>query len=111
MAITFVEIPLFPDPAYSMSINLEGNSYKVEIIYNTRMALYTISLYDVDDQPIVMGEALVPEYPIFADYALPNLSGAFALIPKETVQSTEPYKQHPMKLSEYYNLVYLYDKE
>ena len=104
---TYVDIPIIDYPFYDMSVSLEGNSYILEFIYVDRMKLYTISMYDSDKNPIVLGEALVPNYPIFQDYALENLTGAFYLIEKSTLQR-EAYKEFPENLSQYYYLVYAY---
>jgi len=111
MAIVYVDIPLFDLPYYDMSISLEGNSYSLEFMYNTRMELYTFSLYGVDKSPIILGEALVPNHPLFADYAISDMTGFFLLLPKEEVVDTEPYKRYPDKLFKYYDFVYVYDKE
>jgi hypothetical protein len=108
MALRYVDIPLQPDPYYDLSIALEGNSYIVEFAYVERMQLYTISLYDSDKNPIVLGEALVPSYPIFQDYNIENLTGHF-LLTKKPVLASEPYKLYPDKIHEYYWLAYVYE--
>lgn len=110
MAVLYVDIPLQDDPFYDLSISLEGNSYILEFIYNERMQLYTFSLYDAERNPIVQGEALVPEYPMFLDYALENLTGYFFLTRKPTIIS-EPYKTYPDKINEYYWFMYVYETE
>lgn len=107
----YVNIPLFDSYWYDLSISLEGVSYIIEFMYNTKMKLYTISLYDDRQQPIILGESLVPNYPLFLDYNLPNLSGAFFLLPKEIVRETEPYKRYPDQIHKYYNFYYAYLEE
>ena len=107
---SYVDIPIIDEPFYDLSIALEGNSYIIEFTYNERMSLYTISLYDAERNPIVLGEGLVPEYPIFFDYALENLTGYFLLTKKSTLIS-EPYKEFPDKLSEFYYMVYVIPAE
>ena len=97
-------------PIYEYSVSLEGNSYIIEIVYNERSQLYFMSLYDADRNPIVRSAALIPGYPIMFDYALPNLTGFFLLIQKGTLES-EPYKEFPDKLKQYYDLVYTYVEE
>ena len=107
---SYVDIPIIDEPFYDLSISLEGNSYILEFIYNERMSLYTLSLYDAERNPIVLGASLVPEYPIFFDYAIENLTGYFYLTKKSTLIS-EPYKEFPDKLSEFYYLVYVVPSE
>jgi hypothetical protein len=110
MANIYVELLLDDSPIYEFSASLEGNSYIIEMIYNERSSLYFMSLYDADRNPIVLSAALVPGYPIMFDYALPNLTGFFLLIQKGTLES-EPYKEFPDKLKQYYSLVYTFQSE
>ena len=105
----YIDIPLSGSAFYDLSISLEGNSYIIQFIYNERMALYTMSLFDADKNPIVQGVALVPNYPIFVDYRLPNLTGYFLLINNSTT-NTEQYKQYPDQIHKYYQLVYIYEE-
>lgn len=102
----YVDIPIIDEPFYDLSISLEGNSYIIQFTYVERMNLYTMSLFDSDNNPIVQGIAVVPEYPIMLDYAIPDLSGYFLLTKKATLLS-EPYKTYPDKLSEYYWMMYV----
>lgn len=102
----YVNIPLLPDTYYDLSISLEGNSYVIEMVYNERSQLYYMNLYNNNLDPIVLGQALIPEYPIFIDYALPNLSGYFYLINNSSLIS-EPYKTYPENISKYYSFVYV----
>lgn len=110
MTIKYVQIPLYDLPYYDMSITLEGVSYVLEFIYNTNMQLYTFSLLGEDREPIVLGEALVPSYPLFMDYAIQGMTGFFHMFPKETTVDTEPYKRYPDKISKYYEMVYVYEE-
>lgn len=111
MAIKYVDIPLYDSYFYDMSITLEGISYVLEFTYNSEARLYTLSLYSDEREPIVLGEALVPNYPMFADYAIQGMTGFFVMIPLETVVDTEPYKRYPDKIHKYYTLHYMYEEE
>lgn len=104
----YVDIPIQDEPFYDLSISLQGNSYILEFTYNERMSLYTMSLYDAERNPIVLGVGLVPEYPILLDYAIPNMTGYFLLTRKPT-NISEPYKLYPDQLSQYYYLMYVFE--
>lgn len=108
MAMVAVALPLFDDPSYSYNVALEGNSYNLKFEYNERAQLYFLSLSDADEDLIVGGEALVPNYPILLDYAIPLLSG-FIWMEEISDIIFQPYKQFPDKLSQYYTLSYSYD--
>lgn len=110
MANIYVDLLLDDSSIYEYSVSLEGNSYIIEMIYNERSSLYFMSLYDSNRNPIVLSAALVPGYPIMLDYTIPNLTGFFLLIQKGTLE-TEPYKEFPDKLNQYYDLVYTYVEE
>lgn len=108
MAEKYVSLPLFSDPDYEYSIALQGNSYILRFIYNERMQRYTLSLYDADRNPIVLGEALVPSYPLFFDYAILPLTGYFYL-EENSLMVSEAYKVYPDSLDQYYSMFYIYD--
>lgn len=107
MANNYVSLPLSGDAFYEYSVSLEGNSFILQFVYNERAQLYFLSLYSSERQPIVLGEALIPTYPIFADYALPSLTGYFCLQENASITG-EPYKEFPDKINEYYSFFYLY---
>lgn len=108
MAKKYVALPLFSDAEYEYTVALQGDSYTLRFIYNERMKLYTISLLSADLVPIVMGEALVPAYPMFFEYALYPLTGYFYMYEKANLIS-QAYKVYPENINEYYELVYVYD--
>lgn len=110
MAEKYVALPLFSDAEYEYTVALQGDSYTLRFTYNERMKLYTISLLSADLVPIVMGEALVPSYPMFFEYALYPLTGYFYMYEKGNIIS-EPYKVYPENINEYYELVYVYESE
>jgi hypothetical protein len=109
MVDKYISLPLFADPYYSYPIALQGNSYILEFIYNERTQLYSLSLYDSESNPIVLGEALVPNYPIFKDYAIFPLTGFFWMEEKADILS-EPYKVYPDSLDQYYSMYYMYSE-
>lgn len=110
MAERYVSLVLSEEPFYEYSVSLEGNSYILQFVYNERAQLYFLSLLTAEREPVVLGEALVPSYPIFIDYALPALTGYFYLQQKATIVS-EPYKTYPDKINEYYDLFYMFEVE
>lgn len=108
MAKKYVSLPLFSDAYYEYGIALQGESYVLRFIYNERMKLYTISLLSADLDPIIIGEALVPNYPMFFEYATYPLTGYFYMYEKANIPA-EAYKVYPESINEYYELVYVYD--
>lgn len=110
MADNYIRLPLYSDADYNYAVNLQGNSYILDFKYNERAGLYFISLYTAENVPLVLGDALVPTYPIMKDYALNTLTGFFWLEEKANIIS-EPYKLYPDKIDEYYNFYYIFSEE
>ena len=110
MAENYVSLVLSEDVFYEYSVSLEGNSYILQFVYNERASLYFLSLFTAERVPVVLGEALVPSYPIFIDYALPDLTGYFYLQEKASITG-EPYKEFPDRINEYYDLFYMFETE
>ena len=110
MTTMYVPLPLDASPFYSYSVSLQGNSYALEFVYNTRMKLYVFNLYDADKAPVVLGQALVPNSPLLVGYSIPSLSGFFVLTEKGTTL-VEAYKQYPESISTYYDFLYIYSEE
>lgn len=106
----YISLPLYSDPDYNYAVNLQGNSYILDFKYNERAGLYFISLYTAENVPLVLGDALVPTFPIMKDYALNTLTGFFWMEEKASIIS-EPYKAYPDKIDQYYNLFYIYSTD
>lgn len=110
MADNYIRLPLYPDPDYNYAVNLQGESYILDFKYNERAGLYFMSLYTAENVPLVLGDALVPTFPIMKDYALNTLTGFFWMEEKANIIS-EPYKAYPDKIDEYYNFYYIFSEE
>lgn len=110
MADKYISLPLFADPVYEYGVALQGDSYILEFIYNERLELYTLNLYDADRNAIILGEALLPHYPMFLEYAIFPLTGYFYMYEKANILS-EPYKVYPDKINEYYEFSYVYSED
>lgn len=110
MTLKYVALDLFPDAFYEYSVALQDVSYNLQFIYNERCELYFLTLLTADNEPIVAGMALVPDYPIIGDYATFPLTGFFWLEEKAEIK-TEAYKRYPDSLDQFYNFFYIYDDE
>jgi hypothetical protein len=108
MALKYVELPLFADSYYEYSTALQDNSYILEFYFVERVQSYFFSLYDADRNPIVLGERMVPSYPMFKDYALFPLTGWIWMESIAELED-EAYLKYPDKINEYYRMYYVYD--
>lgn len=109
MALNYVFLPLFQDADYEYVVSLQRVAYKLRFFYIEREERWAIDLRYADNTPIVLGAALVPEYPLFLDYYIEDLTGTFWLEPigknkNETVSN-------PFELNEYYRLFYYFEDE
>ena len=108
MTIQRVDLALDPTSAnYFFTAPLEGNSYRIWLYYNERMEQWIFNLSDPDDNPIVMGEGIVPQHPIMWDYGIPDLTGFFWLEPIGKDQNET--NSNPFEIWKYYTFHYYYD--
>lgn len=108
METMYVFLPLFNDAYYEYTTSLERVAYKIRIAFNERMQAWTIDLRYADGEPIILGEALVPNYPLFFDYVT-ELTGYFYLQPIGSMQNETI--SNPLDLFRYYQFMYVYDEE
>lgn len=110
MSDHYLALPLYSDADYNYAVNLQGQSYTLDFKYNERAGIYFLSLLTSENTPIVSGVGLVPTYQILSDYAISPLTGFLWMEEKANIIS-EPYKTYPDKISEYYNLFYIWSTE
>jgi|SRR5690625_2111253 len=109
MAIFRSNISLHNFPYYSSTAVLEGELYIVELYFHERTQSWAINLLSGDSTPIVMGQRLSPEYPLFLDYTIQGLSGYFYLEPKG--RNKNETINNPYEIWKYYNLYYYWEEE
>lgn len=107
MALFRKELPLYTDPDYSYVISLDRVAYKVRLYYNERMEQWILDLSYANGDPVVLGEAIVEQYPMFIDYAT-ELTGFFWLEPIGMDQNETT--SNPFHLSKYYRFFYYYEE-
>lgn len=108
MTLLSIGLPLYGSQDYTYQVNLEGNSYGLRFIYNQVMQQTLLTIYNSNVEVLIAGIGLVPNYPIALDYVIPELTGAFLLLPTFTTDD-EFYKTYPTKLKQYYTLSYAYN--
>lgn len=71
------EIPLTAEPEQVFSIALNGTVYEIRVIYNTRCAIWSLSLYILGD-PVLQGIPFMPGVNLLDHYAL-DIANLFIL--------------------------------
>ena len=61
-------IPFTTYPAISKEISLDNKAYKFSFVWNPRMEAWTLSIFDLDDTPILNGIKLVLNYELISMY-------------------------------------------
>lgn len=102
------ELLLVNNPDYSFTTSLEQVSYRIRLYYNEVNEWWAIDLYLSDGTPVVLGQRLSPEYPLFLDYIIPDLTGYFYLLPIGKDQNET--KLHPLRIDKYYRLFYYWEE-
>ena len=52
-------VPLTSDPNYKFSITISGSLFIFKIQFNRTLQLFTLSLFDQDEDPIFTGRAII----------------------------------------------------
>lgn len=108
MATMQVVVPLFPSADYAYNISFERVAYTLRFYFNERAQQWYVDLRYAGGEPIVLGEAVVDEYPMFLDYGLPEMTGYFWLEPIGKKQNETV--NNPLQIWDYYNLYYIYEE-
>lgn len=103
----YVVMPLFEDEFYSYSISLENQSYIVKIYYNRREERWYMDIYYPDEVAVVLGVALVQEYPLLVNYNIEGMNGFFWLEENPDI-GTNKIDQYPRHLHKYYRFFYIH---
>lgn len=109
MSTVFVEMPLYTDEKYRYGISLEGISWQFTFYWNGKSKTWHMDIRSEEQVPLVLGQALVPQYPMLVDYNLEEsgMSGYFLLMPVNIAlvsQSTDDLSVIP----EFFKLYYVY---
>lgn len=83
MATVYVEMPLFTEDRYRYGITLEGVSWQFTFYWNSRINQWHMDIRREDQTPLILGVALVSQYPMLIDYNLEEsgMTGYFLLMP------------------------------
>lgn len=107
MAEVISLLPLYQDADYSYNVSLEDISYEIRLYFNERMQHWAMDLRYSDGTPVVLGEALVRNYPIYLDYRIEGLNGYFYI--EEIGKNINETNEHPFELWKYFRFYYIYD--
>lgn len=109
MTQTYIEMPLYSDLSYRYGLALEGQSWQFTFYWNTRCSQWHMDLRLEDQTPIVLGYALVPQYPMMTDYNLEDvgLTGSFVLLPINATISNKITESSSI-MPEFFSLFYIY---
>ena len=112
MSTVFVELPLFSDLNYRYNASLETVSLQFKYYWNQRATQWQMDIRLEDQTPVVLGYALVPQYPILDDVTLETvgLSGHFELLPVNSAIASA-ITQESSVMPEFFKLYYVYDVE
>lgn len=79
----YVELPLYDEARFMYSVVLEGRSYILSYYWNQKARQWMMDVRLEDRTPIMLGQPLVAQYPMFVDYNLEEngMTGYFELLP------------------------------
>lgn len=81
------EIPIFDSPKYKFSVVIEGKSYLLDFMYNTRADYWAVSMFDGNTKdPIATSVPMVVVDGMFDQY----LDAARGLMPIDLAEGADP---------------------
>lgn len=112
MSTVFVELPLFSDLSYRYNASLETVSLQFKYYWNQRAKQWLMDIRLEDQTPLVLGYALVPQYPMLIDLPLEiiGLNGHFELLPVNSAIASA-ITQESSVMPEFFKLYYVIDVE
>ncbi|CRM19244.1 phage baseplate plug family protein [Pseudomonas sp. 8 R 14] len=107
-----IEMPLYTDSKYRYGIALEGQSWQFTFYWNERCGQWQMDLRKDDQTPVLLGYALVPQFPMCVDYNLEDygLTGYFLLLPINATISGKITDGSSI-MPEFFSLFYVYDTD
>lgn len=112
MTTNFVEMPLYSNLTYSYSLSLEGQSWNFKFYWVQRARQWHMDIRLENQTALILGYALVPQYPILEDFPLEGygLSGRFVLMPVNLAVASA-ITQESSVMPEFFKLFYMYETE
>lgn len=105
----YIEMPLYTEEKYRYGISLEGVSWQFTFYWNGRAAQWHMDIRREDQTPLVLGIALVAQYPMLIDYNIEEqgLSGYFLLMPVNSAIDSQ-ITENSSVVPEFFKLFYVY---
>jgi hypothetical protein len=112
MSTQVQELPLYDDPYFEYTLNIEDENKIFTLRWADRTASWYIDIKKEDLTPIIEGVRLVSYFPLLADYALSdkNITGYIYLVDSGDYISNK-LSNNPEALKQYYRMFYIYEEE
>lgn len=109
MAFSITQLPLFVDPYYRYSIALEDQQRFMNFYWNEREGHWMFDLYNSSNVPVLLGQKLVADYQIAADYDLSGygITGYFLVSPNNAESKLDVGDKNT--LATRFTLFYIYE--
>lgn len=112
MKTNLIQMPLFSELTYRYSLTLEGRSWQFKFYWVERAKQWQMDIRQEDNTALILGYALVPQYPILEDVPLElyGLNGNFVLMPVNIAVASS-ITQESSVMPEFFKLYYQYQTE
>ncbi|MNF38534.1 hypothetical protein D3C85_584980 [compost metagenome] len=109
MTYSITQLPLYQDTFYRYTINLEGRQRTLNFYWNERDGGWHFDIKNTNGVSVLLGQKLVPLYPIAADYRLEDkdLTGYFYLAPNNLSTVVDPLDS--TVIPQFFKLYYIYE--
>ena len=83
-----VTIPFTEYPAFSEEVDLDGTSYKLSFVWNSRGEFWTLTFADIDGDEILSGIKLVLNYELLQEFHYLPIPPGFLFVLETTNNQT-----------------------
>lgn len=110
MTTTIKELPLYDEPGgFLYGTDLEGQAKQLEFYWNSRSAQWHMNIRNEDQTEVVMGVALVADYPMLAEHPMEEfgLTGYFLLL-SNVIGDPGDISASSSIVPQFFDLMYVY---
>lgn len=112
MSTILVELPLYEEEDYRYSLSLQTVSLQFRFYWSNRASQWHMDIHQEDQTPIVLGHAMVAQFPMLEDFHLETygLTGHFELMPVNVATGNQ-LTLEPTVMPQFFQLFYIYTVE
>lgn len=99
-------LPLFDDPYYTYSIDLDNEAFEFTFRWNSRAQQWMMTLGNSEGETVIRNIPVVPAFPLLDQYSLESPVGEIYLLAVNELEMTDPIPD-PRRVFDTHRLYYV----